>query len=140
THLPLEPTLRSTGVVHTLRRRPRCGLALVPRALQPYGLGQRLTVLERLRGVVAVRLDHMPHRLRLIRKPLAATGETHQPESGGPLPLGGHRGRWHLASSAWRNGTAQRTDAWALPSVVKRCSGPFRPVGEVRSIADISAQ
>ena len=67
-------------------------MSLVPRALQPYGLGQRLTVLDRLRGVVAVRLDQMPHRLRLIRKPLATTGETHQPESGGTLHLGGHRG------------------------------------------------
>src|SRR5438093_882579 len=83
-------------------------MSLVPRALQPYGLGQRLTVLDCLRGVVAVRLDQMPHRLRLIRKPLATTGETHQPASGGTLPLGGHRGRGHTASSAWRDGAATR--------------------------------
>src|SRR5262249_49989968 len=101
-HRPLQV------VVRTPRRQPRCGRSRVPRALQPYGLGQRLTVLERLRAVVAVRLDQMPHRLRLIRKLLAATGETHQPESRGPLPLGGHRRRWHTASSAWRDGAATR--------------------------------
>src|SRR5262249_49853346 len=34
--------------------------------------------------------------------------ETHQPESGGTLHLGGHRSRWHTASSAWRDGAATR--------------------------------
>ena len=64
-----------------------------PRVREPHGLDERLTMLRGLRGVVTVRLHPMPHGLRLIRKPLAATGETHLLDRGGALDLGGHRGR-----------------------------------------------
>src|SRR5262249_53961646 len=56
-----SPTVRLPRAHHplqvvgrTLRRHPRCGRSRVPRALQPYGLGQRLTVLDGLREVIAV--------------------------------------------------------------------------------------
>ncbi len=81
------------------RPRPRGWRSRLPRAREPHSLGERLTMLRGLRGLVTVRLHQMPHGLRLIRKPLAATGETHLLERGDALDLGGHRGRWHAASS-----------------------------------------
>jgi hypothetical protein len=96
----------------------------------------------------------MPHGLRLMRKPLAATGETPLLERGEALDLGGHRGRWHAVSSTScdRSGRRRRCSrlgtegprAWGIPAPPalpgpapgerRWCPGARAPHGHARAL------